>query len=77
MSWYWIVLIVIGYILIGGFAVVFLEKQDSTWFNTRPVVLLLWPCIVMAFLFLGIVQGSVWIAEHFMDWVFGNYKKVK
>ena len=58
MAWYWFVLIIIAYLLIGGFiAGIFSTKLDIVECPMGSVpVALLWPFFLVAIAVLGIIQ---------------------
>lgn len=68
MEWYWIVLIIVGYLLMGGISAVIADRLDGGIDDDFTAALVLfWPIILAVFLALsiifGIVEGCKWIAN--------------
>lgn len=68
MEWYWIVLIIVGYLLMGGISVAIADHFDGGIDDDFAAALVLfWPIILAVFIVLcvifGIVEGCRWVAN--------------
>lgn len=68
MEWYWIVLIIVGYLFIGGISAAMDDRlEGGIEEDFAAALVLFWPIILAAFLAFsiafGIVKGCKWVAN--------------
>ena len=81
MMWFWIVLGVIVYLVLGGAVKGIswkLDLQHDIFKDVSPIVIVLcWPFLVLVGVFLLIVVGSALAGEAIMNWIIKQFEPPK
>lgn len=81
MMWFWIVLGVIVYLVLGGAVKSIawkLDLQHDILEDVSPLVIVLsWPLFVLVGVFLLVVVGSAMAGEAIMNWIIKQFEPTK